>query len=223
MRFLNKKSGQFVTVYPRNTQGVCALLRNDEYLVIKNDDWKESDHPRDKDGKFSNSNENNELNLFNKKNKKEDLFNISGTTRDERAKKIKYFSEKFAENIKKETGFETKIEHSGSIAGPSSYVYISHPSGLISLKYPFRFSDHSKGAFNNQFVINIHSIEDIEKYTKEIKELKSIWNQKVKEKELEMEKQKIPQKKYSEKKLQQKAEYERKKALNQQLQNNDIL
>jgi len=38
MRFLNKKSGQFVTIHPRNTQGVCALLRNDEYLVIKNDD-----------------------------------------------------------------------------------------------------------------------------------------------------------------------------------------
>jgi len=38
MRFLNKKSGQFVTIHPRNTQGVCALLRSQDHLVIKNDD-----------------------------------------------------------------------------------------------------------------------------------------------------------------------------------------
>ena len=38
MRFLNKKSGQFVTVYPKHTQTVCALLRSKDYLVVKNDD-----------------------------------------------------------------------------------------------------------------------------------------------------------------------------------------
>jgi len=53
MRFLNKKSGQFVTVYPKHTQAVCALLRSQDYLVVNDAIWQEADHPRDTDGKFT--------------------------------------------------------------------------------------------------------------------------------------------------------------------------
>ena len=55
MRFLNKKSGQFVTVYPKHTQAVCALLRSQDYLVVNDAIWQEADHPRDTDGKFTNA------------------------------------------------------------------------------------------------------------------------------------------------------------------------
>lgn len=53
MRFLNKKSGQFVNVYPKHTQAICALLRNNEYLVIQDAIWQDTEHPRDTDGKFT--------------------------------------------------------------------------------------------------------------------------------------------------------------------------
>ena len=62
-------------------------------------------------------------------------------------------------------GFETKVEHSGSKAGPSSYVSVYDPETGRHIKDPFRLSNHSKGAFNNQFVNNVF---DVEKQTPQI-------------------------------------------------------
>ena len=53
MRFVNKKSGKFVDVYAKHIPLACALLKSKDYLVIKDADFIESDHPRDNDGKFT--------------------------------------------------------------------------------------------------------------------------------------------------------------------------
>jgi len=50
MRLLNKATGQFINV-PTSRLAV-ALIRSDEYMFV-NDDFKESEHPRDEDGKFT--------------------------------------------------------------------------------------------------------------------------------------------------------------------------
>ena len=73
---------------------------------------------------------------------------------------IKNAAEDFLNKVT-ELGFEAKIQHSGSKAGPSSYVQLNE------IKYPFRFSNHSKGAFNNQFVNNVFN-ENKEQLLKEL-------------------------------------------------------
>jgi hypothetical protein len=50
MRLLNKTTGRFVDV--ASARLAVALIRSDEYMYI-NDDFKESEHPRDNDGKFA--------------------------------------------------------------------------------------------------------------------------------------------------------------------------
>ena len=50
MRLLNKATGQFINV--PTARLAVALIRSDEYMFV-NDDFKESEHPRDEDGKFT--------------------------------------------------------------------------------------------------------------------------------------------------------------------------
>ena len=130
---------------------------------------------------------------------------------EEKRQHIRNHAENFASEIEKKHGLKTSVEHSGSKAGPSSYVHISHPSDLVRLNDPFRFSTHGKGAFNNQFVRNIHTQEDIDKAHDFLKKIKPEWDIKAKEIQEKFEKNK-PTKQYSEKKLKQKEEYEQKKA-----------
>jgi hypothetical protein len=52
MRLLNKSTGRFINV--PSARLAVALIRSDEYMFI-NDDFKESEHPRDEDGKFTSS------------------------------------------------------------------------------------------------------------------------------------------------------------------------
>jgi hypothetical protein len=138
------------------------------------------------------------------------ILEIDGTL-EEKRQHIRNHAENFASEIEKKHGLKTSVEHSGSKAGPSSYVHISHPSDLVRLNDPFRFSTHGKGAFNNQFVRNIHTQEDIDKAHDFLKKIKPEWDIKAKEIQEKFEKNK-PTKQYSEKKLKQKEEYEQKKA-----------
>jgi hypothetical protein len=64
---------------------------------------------------------------------------------------IQSTAEEFADLFRKNQ-FNAYVEHSGSAAGPSSYVSISDPLTSRSFTYPFRFSGHSKGPFQSQFV-----------------------------------------------------------------------
>jgi hypothetical protein len=50
MKLLNKKTGRFFNV--SSIRLAVALIRSDEYLLV-NDEFIESEHPRDEDGKFA--------------------------------------------------------------------------------------------------------------------------------------------------------------------------
>lgn len=56
-------------------------------------------------------------------------------------------------------GFSAQVEHSGSKAGPSSYVRIFDPETGRMFQNQVRFSDHSKGPFQNQFVFDVQDVE----------------------------------------------------------------
>lgn len=78
----------------------------------------------------------------------------NGLTRAEQANLIQSQAENFAKKAR-EIGLSALVEHSGSKAGPSSYVSIFDPITGTKVKSPFRFSGHSKGPFENQFVYNV--------------------------------------------------------------------
>ena len=52
MRFLSKKTGNVIHIYDKHISIIKELIRSDEYTYV-NDDFKESEHPRDNDGKFA--------------------------------------------------------------------------------------------------------------------------------------------------------------------------
>jgi hypothetical protein len=74
-------------------------------------------------------------------------------------KELKSLADSFAEQIRA-LGFDAKVEHSGSKAGASSYINVSDPKTGRFLAKPIRISDHSKGPFESQNVINILNPED---------------------------------------------------------------
>jgi hypothetical protein len=92
----------------------------------------------------------------------------NGLTRAEQSNLIKSHAEDFAAKAK-EMGLSASVEHSGSKAGPSSYVSISDPITGKKFESPFRFSGHSKGPTQNQFVYDVGN-----DFSKELDLLKSM-------------------------------------------------
>jgi hypothetical protein len=83
------------------------------------------------------------------------LMNLpSGLTRQDQARLIQSHAENFAAKAK-EMGLSASVEHSGSKAGPSSYVTVLDPITGAKFESPFRFSGHSKGPKESQFVYNV--------------------------------------------------------------------
>jgi hypothetical protein len=78
----------------------------------------------------------------------------SGLTRQDQARLIQNHAENFAAKAK-EMGLSASVEHSGSKAGPSSYVTVLDPITGAKFESPFRFSGHSKGPKESQFVYNV--------------------------------------------------------------------
>lgn len=74
-------------------------------------------------------------------------------------KELKSLADSFAEQIRA-LGFDAKVEHSGSKAGASSYINVSDSKTGRFLTKPIRISDHSKGPFESQNVIDILNPED---------------------------------------------------------------
>ena len=60
-------------------------------------------------------------------------------------------------NTLNKQGFQATAEYSGSAAGPSAYVNVFDPQTGRFIEYPARFSGHSKGPIQSQFV---HEISD---------------------------------------------------------------
>ena len=71
----------------------------------------------------------------------------------------------------REHGFDVNVDHSGSRAGLSSYLNLSHKETGRFVKDPIRVSDHGKGAFHNQFAYHVNSHEDIPKIEGKVKPL----------------------------------------------------
>jgi hypothetical protein len=59
-----------------------------------------------------------------------------------------------------DNGFKVNVEHSGSIAGPSSYLSIYDPETGRAFLKQIRMSGHSKGPFNSQSVLDISTAEE---------------------------------------------------------------
>jgi len=72
-------------------------------------------------------------------------------------------AEEFADRVRAMGLQVDKIEHSGSAAGPSSYVTISNPITGEKLN-PVRISSHGKGAWQNQFVNDVPMGENYGKW-----------------------------------------------------------
>lgn len=80
-------------------------------------------------------------------------------SRQERSTSVKEMAENLAQELKNRK-FQATVEHSGSAVGPSSYVKIFDPETGRFVVDPVRVSDHSKGAFNSQFVHDIRGTAD---------------------------------------------------------------
>jgi len=87
---------------------------------------------------------------------------------------IRNIAEELTKKIE-ELGFLAKLEHSGSKAGASSYIYVTDPITGRYLRDPIRISDHSKGAFQSQFVNEISNVsEDIPKIIDTLNQMRSM-------------------------------------------------
>ena len=56
----------------------------------------------------------------------------------------------------RQLGFQADVTHSGSVAGPSSYVKVYDPETGRFFNEPIRFSGHSKGSFNQAEVRDVN-------------------------------------------------------------------
>jgi len=72
-------------------------------------------------------------------------------------------------------GFQANVLHSGSKAGPSSYVEIYDPQTGRFFNKPIRFSDHSKGPKESQGVTDVTDIDiDSQKAVESALEMRSM-------------------------------------------------
>jgi len=86
------------------------------------------------------------------------LIDTKGMTREEARSLVQSRAEKLASQLN-EQGFQASVQHSGSAAGPSSYIDIFDPQTGRKLTQQVRVSGHSKGAFNSGDVWNVSESE----------------------------------------------------------------
>jgi hypothetical protein len=84
---------------------------------------------------------------------------FTGLPLSEIREQIRSHAEQLAERFK-QAGFISQAEHSGSAAGPSSYVSVFDPQTERFFTDQLRISNHGKGPFQNQFVTNIYGPDD---------------------------------------------------------------
>lgn len=87
------------------------------------------------------------------------LFDTSGLP-DKGRNLIQSKAEELSNRLR-EAGFKADIQHSGSMAGPSSYIKVFDP---LTGRYfdDLRLSGHSKGVFNSQSVRNVATPEEFD-------------------------------------------------------------
>jgi hypothetical protein len=87
------------------------------------------------------------------KNLKNNLYDLSGLPQKGVAL-IRSKADELA-GMLRSNGFNVEVQHSGSAAGPSSYLRVFDPETGRFLQDPIRLSGHSKGAFNSAGVWNV--------------------------------------------------------------------
>lgn len=97
---------------------------------------------------------------------------MSGT-KDEIRGAIRQDAERLAEALRAK-GFDVSLNHSGSAAGPSSYLSIFDPQTGRYFKDPIRLSNHGKGAFNAQFVNDISSPAQIDGILRQAEDMRAM-------------------------------------------------
>jgi hypothetical protein len=139
-----------------------------------------------------------------KKEPDQDFLHIDGNLQEQR-EHIQNEAESFAERLKKQN-FQADVEHSGSVAGASSYVKIYDPETKRFFTDPIRFSVHSKGVKGSTLVNHVRHRSDLDKYEKMAHEMRNrplSENEKlriVREKEQEEKAEKIRAKKQAKQK-----------------------
>ncbi|KGF25696.1 hypothetical protein [Oligella urethralis] len=105
------------------------------------------------------------------------IYATMGLSRYEAACIIQGEAERFA-TLLREHGFKVSIEHSGSAAGPSSYLSVYDPDGRFTLNLPYRVSNHFKG------INKMHEVHDVagdEDFNQELERLLNFRKEKQKE------------------------------------------
>ena len=146
----------------RNLKFIQSLVAGGNFgSIVFHDEFKESEHPRAANGEFGSGGGS----IGSSQPKTEAGLFVSTGNRETDRKTVQSKAEELAERFRK-AGISVNIEHSGSAAGPSSYIHLPFPG------FPdIRLSTHSKGAFNSQFVRNVASAEDFDRVLKNAKEL----------------------------------------------------
>jgi hypothetical protein len=85
------------------------------------------------------------------------LFNLDGLP-NQGKELIQTKADDLASKLK-QMGMQAEVTHSGSRAGPSSYVKVFDPETGRFFTQDVRLSGHSKGAFNNQMVWDVNESE----------------------------------------------------------------
>lgn len=88
-------------------------------------------------------------------------------TRPQKSESVKAIADDLAGQLNSK-GFQASVEHSGSAAGPSSYVRVFDPETGRFFIDPVRVSDHSKGAIQSQFVHELRGTYDAPNFAKVI-------------------------------------------------------
>lgn len=87
------------------------------------------------------------------------VLNTEGLTREQSREKVRGAAENLAKRLR-ESGFEATVDHSGSALGPSSYVSVFDPETRRFVRFPARFSNHSKGPRESQGVFEMRDDDD---------------------------------------------------------------
>lgn len=94
-------------------------------------------------------------------------------TRDEVRQLIRSDADSLA-NTLRQRGFDVEVQHSGSLAGPSSYLRIYDPTTGRMFKNEVRLSNHSKGAFQSQFITDVKSKDDFERVLEQADQMRAM-------------------------------------------------
>lgn len=101
------------------------------------------------------------------------IFDVQGLSREQERDLIQGEAQKLAALLRDE-GFQVTLEHSGSAAGPSSYLRVFDPQTGRFIKNDIRLSGHSKGPFNSASVWDVATADDYQAVLKTARDMRAM-------------------------------------------------